>query len=114
MFVQDRNSYQVLQAAVSYATPQVSVIDEQARLRELALYPNPVRDQLFVNLGTPSAERAKLTVMDLNGRRIMDMQLEPGNQIISLDVRDLPAGMYLLHMTEEGKASARGKFIKSR
>lgn len=114
VFVQDRNSYQVLQAAVSYATPQVSVIDEQARLRELALYPNPVRDQLFVNLGTPSEERAKLTVMDLNGRRIMDMQLEPGNQIISLDVRDLPAGMYLLHMTEEGKASARGKFIKSR
>jgi len=114
VFVQDRTSRQVLQAAVDYSTPLTSAPGNPAAMEELSVYPNPVRDRLYVNLGTPSGEKGMLYVHDLNGRRIMEMQIESGQQILGLDVQSLPAGVYLISRTEAGVVSQHSKFVKTR
>jgi len=75
----------------------------------IAIYPNPVRDQLnlVVNVETPQSMLAE--VFDLQGRRIQSARfpLINGNQRVDLPVRQLPTGTYLLRTSMGDQQGAR-------
>jgi hypothetical protein len=112
-FVSDRTTKQVLQAAVNRKTPLTSIRNKPMEISSLALYPNPARDQLYVNLGARATTPGILEVFDLNGRMMMNMEVPPGTQIIRLDVQNLMRGMYVIHRIESGRVVSRSKFIKT-
>ena len=112
-FIQDRNTKEILQAAVSYKTTPVGLADRFAEIRELLVYPNPAKDYLYVNLGSRSEKPGVLEVYDLSGRMVMNMKTEAGYQIFNLDVQPLTRGMYLIRRFEAGELLGRGKFIKT-
>ena len=61
---------------------------------EVQVFPNPVQDELQVNL--PAALRVNsLQVNDLNGKKLIDMPIDKERQVL-LDVRSLPTGVYFL------------------
>lgn len=79
---------------------------EDETLAGLTIYPNPVKDQLFIN--TPVVLTDKIaTVFDVNGRRILNAKLASN----TLDVSKLTSGIYFLRLESEGKVTTR-KFIK--
>ncbi len=71
------------------------------------VYPNPFADALSVHNDMAFAAQAQLYAT--NGKRIKQFTLQPGEN--SLELSQLPAGMYLLHV-QAGKQSAFHKLVK--
>lgn len=61
-------------------------------------YPNPANSSFQLRL--PETKKWQLSITDLSGRIIQTNQFY-GSQI-SQDIQDIPMGMYIVHITEEG------------
>lgn len=74
---------------------------------EFKAYPNPTTNHLHIQLIEPQI--ATLSIQSFSGQTIKTVMLPPGQN--SINLQDLPAGMYLLHLQAGGK-SAVHKLIK--
>jgi hypothetical protein len=83
------DSSMVLSTTSNYTVPPV-----------ISLYPNPVADQLHVQLGHFRAEDALLQVLSPQGQVVYTEKLRLSNvlQEHSLSVADWPAGVYVLRV----------------
>jgi hypothetical protein len=73
-------------------------------LQEVTFGPNPLRDRLEVVARVTAPGYAWLRVRDLAGRELLAQAytVEPGKQLLPLNVEALPAGTYLLTLQAEG------------
>jgi hypothetical protein len=84
-------------------------IPEEARLN---LYPNPVSGELRISFESIHSVEAEISIMPLTGQQLMKHNLSgPGE--FSLDVSELPEGLYILHLRQEGRVESR-RFIIAR
>ena len=67
----------------------------------IVTYPNPVTDQLKVALGNEFAESAFIQLFDYTGR--VAVSLETTGTENTIDMRSLPAGLYIIKVSSEGK-----------
>jgi hypothetical protein len=72
----------------------------------LSIYPNPVKDRLFIRRDAPELERVEL--LDISGRLVL---IEEGFAGEWLDVSRLEKGVYVLKIVNNGQLTVR-KFIK--
>jgi len=84
----------------------------------LSLYPNPVLENLSISLVIPEKipTNLNLEIYNTNGeivlRKVID-NLNPGNQILDLELSELPGGLYMIKV--EGKENySIQKFIKNK
>jgi len=70
----------------------------------LKYYPNPVRDQLTVDLSNEKFQR--FTVINLNGQEVLSSNGEFSNQL-RLSMQSLPSGFYLLRLIGEKQATLK-------
>ena len=94
-----------------------AVNDVASKVTTLNVYPNPATDNVtfgFDLTGTPAA--TNLVVYDATGRvvnTINGTSLKTGKNEVSLNVSNLPAGMYIVRLQGEGAAaSARFSVVK--
>ena len=80
----------------------------------MTVYPNPAKDYVYLSLGKPAANQGQITVMDLSGRLVLDVDIAPGHSIRRLDISSLSEGVYLVNWVESGISLGRGKFILTR
>jgi hypothetical protein len=111
-FVQDRNTKEILQAAVSYRTPQVGIGDRPFGWETLNLYPNPGRSVVFVNLGSEATVEGRFEIIDMNGRVVQNQLVPEGIQIHQIDIGLLDRGLYLVNWYEGEQLRARAKLVK--
>ncbi|MDR2937950.1 MAG: T9SS type A sorting domain-containing protein [Prevotellaceae bacterium] len=81
-----------------------------ANAYSITVYPNPVRDELYLNL--PDALREKtlrVEIFDLLGKRLA---LREANSLGSVNVSALPLGSYIARFSESGKVVGYAKFFK--
>lgn len=67
-------------------------------------WPVPARDLLNVRYGLGGGHRVHLRLVDNTGKMVREMEQHtawPGIQQAALDVRDLPAGIYLLNIMDD-------------
>jgi len=64
-------------------------------------YPNPVTDYLTCNASDPIQ---KISVTDLNGRLILNTDLNNATNTYKLSMKSLPAGMYLVSVISKGES----------
>lgn len=76
--------------------------DETGRAGSLAVYPNPASGEVFVALPELSAS-ASLRVFDLNGAALLKQTVTPGQLQATLQVQQLPAGVYAVKVEDAGK-----------
>lgn len=62
------------------------------------VWPNPVQEQLFVNISTVRSTAASIKIFDSKGALIIEKQpaLLPGNNNLIIDMKNLAAGTYML------------------
>jgi ribosomal protein S26 len=79
---------------------------------QLNAYPNPVRDELFVELEQPLERDAILVVFDVFGRQVMSLAWAAGERQnrLSLSKEGLPSGTYLL-VLRQGDEVATQKIL---
>ncbi len=85
---------------------------------EVVVFPNPVEDglQVIVPANINRSSKLMISVHDVQGRRTHDFSwdnLAPGGQRkVTLNVGDLPAGVYLLRGTDGVSADWTRRFVK--
>jgi hypothetical protein len=78
------------------------------------LAPNPASDISQLTLQAADAGIADLLMVNTLGETVLKEQkvVNPGKNIFSLDVKNLAAGVYLLHVTHGGTVLATLKLVK--
>lgn len=74
---------------------------------EITLYPNPVKDQLYIENLT---EKATLEIYDFSGRILKQQEISSSTE--SIDVSQLSVGMYFYSIQQNGKGIKTGKLVK--
>ena len=76
-----------------------------------ALYPNPSIDYVEVNLATCENNPVVLAVIDASGHTVKTLSIDKAEKFQRLDLDNLAAGQYLLHIKAVGKRAATRVFI---
>lgn len=82
-----------------YFTLAVGNISRNAA--EVKVYPNPASASLFLDVTADQADVAIVSITDVTGKRILSQQTNfvSGQNQIQMDVRQLPAGSYILQLS---------------
>ncbi len=82
---------------------------------ELALFPNPASDVLFVQLPSAwSAQRAQLRVTDAYGRQLLRQTATAETNLLTLELPiDWPTGIYYLEAINEQGERQTGRFVRA-
>lgn len=75
---------------------------EEATAADLKLFPNPAKDIAQVEFNASNDGDVELNIIDLNGRTVstVNTTVTAGAQNISLDVSDLPSGVYMVQVRQ--------------
>ena len=85
-------------------------IDERAGVSKIQLYPNPVKEALFIE-SDGNARILQVDIYSLNGRMIRSMSTE-GLQRIELNVDGLRKGIYLLRIRTDDSELSRKMIVQ--
>ncbi|MEY4904917.1 MAG: hypothetical protein RLZZ292_2732 [Bacteroidota bacterium] len=84
----------------------MTAIEEYLSDALIRLYPNPTSSRFFIEL--PSNSEGQLTLLDAQGKKILEMPLSEYNE---LNVSDLVKGMYLAKITIDNKVVYKKVFV---
>jgi hypothetical protein len=83
----------------------VSISNKALVAKPLALYPNPVRDNLTIENG-----EGKATIRTIDGKVMMQVNVNSEKQ--NVDVSNLPNGIYVLSIQKPNGSAVTRKFVK--
>ena len=92
-----------------------SSADVRANIQEidLAVYPNPVRSELFINLEKIKGKKGSLKIYNLFGQLIAEQAYDPSTNILRFDTHDYINGIYELKIRIDHQEATR-KFTVQR
>ncbi len=82
-------------------------------LLNFSIYPNPVKNNLNINIEAESIDKAGISISDVNGRNVYNSQvnLQPGTNTVPVDVSKFASGTYFLKIQMTGNSIMK-KFNK--
>jgi hypothetical protein len=83
-----------------------------AKEGEVKVFPNPAKDELNLQYSFEGEGIIALLISDLTGRVVQEQNLAVSSSVSSLNIKDLPEGMYLLELFDQKGNSKKTKFIK--
>jgi serine protease AprX len=91
------------------------IIDSEKSISNFNLYPNPTSNDLHVSFDLTESGKIELLMVDATGKTVMVRSLgqASGNNKFSLDVNDLPAGIYMMNVSFEGQVITK-RFVIQR
>lgn len=95
--------------AIDFRTP-TGVAPSGSVQESVSVYPNPVNDYLFINVGN-ATNLNEIKILDLTGRTIETRPVREGENNIRISVADYPSGVYLISFMNSQGTKVR-KFIK--
>ena len=107
LIVQDTAGF-LLELKKGFRRPGLSD-NAEAPDQELSASPNPFSAQIELQVRTQAPGTIRLT--DLQGRLLAEYPVEPQTQTLRLQP-ELPAGMYLLQLVQEGRVSRAIRVVK--
>ncbi len=86
--------------------------DELTNEMEINVYPNPVENDLFINILSGSVAH-RIEIYDASGRLVYSDNIENMNNLINVNVSDLHSGIYLMTITgDDQHVRHTERFIK--
>lgn len=80
----------------------------QNRKADIRVYPNPARENIFVNIATETGA-GEITFYNLKGEKVMQKRVRQGS--VSVSVKSWPEGVYMYTVEAKGKKISSGKII---
>lgn len=100
--------YRSLLAVDEDTTTTVNIDEEIAS--SIFMFPNPVSETLYISLKNPAQSRLQVEIHNLSGKKMESAVMAKNASRMSMDVRDFPAGNYLLTL----KNSQNGILLQKR
>ncbi|MEO6488466.1 MAG: T9SS type A sorting domain-containing protein, partial [Ferruginibacter sp.] len=80
---------------------------------EMLLYPNPVTDQLNIELNVPGNDHLTFSVMDVFGRIMYSRIIEPGHSALNINSKAWASQIYFVRLLNDSNVLvAASKFVK--
>jgi hypothetical protein len=111
VFLQDNTTREVYQA--NYIKPTfLSLNDKEASL-PMELFPNPANDYAQLVLDIQNNSEVEVMVLDMAGKMVFNITAAAGQGVQSLNIPtfDLPSGMYMVRVMNEGKVGVKSLMI---
>ncbi|MGI9650155.1 T9SS type A sorting domain-containing protein [Chryseobacterium sp. RLHN22] len=86
-----------------------SQIDQLIEKQDMKIYPNPVSDYCYVEIGFEFKE-ADITLYDMGGRQLQS--LKTNNKVTKINTQNLIQGAYLIVIKTDTEKTANAKLIK--
>lgn len=95
----------VLDGSAARQLPAGQTAAQRTGSFNVQVFPNPVRDRVQLQLDQLDTGDLRIELSNLHGQRLItnDYQVLAGTETISLDVSELPAGWYLVVVTNSGQ-----------
>ncbi len=96
----------------SSASPYVSLseLDGSQLEEKVTIYPNPCSARLNISMQAIETDKVNVTVYDMSGRKLKN--LTETSSEFSLELSDLPAGLYMLALNLQHKSTHRTVYKK--
>lgn len=78
----------------------------------LALYPNPVRNTLYVHFRNDAEAPVQMQLLNAQGSKVLEQTVEAGSKDIRIPVADLPPGIYTLLLWRNRASVSRATVVK--
>ncbi|MDF2551502.1 MAG: C-terminal target protein [Chryseobacterium sp.] len=92
-------------------------LDQLIEKQDIKIYPNPVSDYCYVEIGFPSTGsgtdqgfEAEITIYDMGGRQLQTLKTK--NKVTKINTQNLIQGAYLVTVKTDTNKSANAKLIK--
>jgi hypothetical protein len=93
-----------------------SIESEIELMDNLTIYPNPVSDELFIEMEVQKAGEYTIELLNMDGKRLMSIErlriLEVGFHNWNLNLSELPAGVYILRIDRQNEGSSFKRVVK--
>ncbi|SUX46394.1 T9SS type A sorting domain-containing protein [Chryseobacterium indoltheticum] len=86
-----------------------SQIDQLIEKQDMKIYPNPVSDYCYVEIGLAFKE-ADITLYDMGGRQLQSLKTK--NKVTKINTQNLIQGVYLVTIKTDTNNLANAKLIK--
>lgn len=102
-------AYNVTKAAVGamlhFAIANTSVLSNEAfnADNQITIYPNPAKNNLYINKGTLNSENYSVKIVSLNGKTVLEKEFNNSQLIEQLRISDLSTGIYMCVITADNK-----------
>ena len=91
-----------------------TTVNDLSAGNSIRMYPNPVTDrQLFLKINTAQGENLQMKIWDMTGRLIKstNYQTVPGTTTLTIDVKELKSGYYLMSVIGEKVIFSNGFIV---
>ena len=75
-------------------------------------YPNPTTSSINIPINETISYNARIQIFDAKGMKCLDSEVGNTGDLITLDIHNLDAGLYVYKVVSESREVASGKFIK--
>lgn len=93
----------------------INAVSNQKHSNILSAYPNPASDETNISINAKGIESVTLSVVDFTGRTVIvkvAAKLNPGNNVVTIDTRELKTGIYIVTGTDnKGKSVGTLKLV---
>lgn len=80
---------------------------------DFSYYPNPTKEMLFLKWENINDMPIKLSLFDLNGKLIRNLEILQSEMEMTISFADLPVGAYILEIMYENSESKSIKILKN-
>ena len=114
VFVQDRSTGRVLQSAVEYKQELSVPVEPTTAIETFRIYPNPAHHSIYVERSSRSVKEGTLRLLDVNGRVVREIPVEPETRVLQMDLNHIIPGIYILQVSEDRRILTSAKIVKIR
>jgi hypothetical protein len=93
--------------------PTIGISENNSNVHVGDIFPNPVSSESVINILVDNAQQVEFTIVNLSGKTVKtnSMNLEEGENQVSIDSSDLPSGAYRIVISTEDTLMTR-MFVK--
>lgn len=100
------------QASAPFVVPHILGLNDSPNIEFYQLYPNPVRETLYIEANFRKSLASKIYIVNMLGEVVKTVQTAPANKLnIEVDMQAQPEGIYFIKVEIDGKVET-WKFIK--
>lgn len=85
---------------------------KEERVDRGCAYPNPATHTVNIPIGDKVCESGRLQVFDIKGAKCLDSAITKQGNLITMDIQNLEAGMYVYKIVLRNQETISGKFVK--
>jgi hypothetical protein len=77
-----------------------------------SVFPNPVVNNTFITYQLQNTQPAKIVLVNILGKKVMEQTTESSNGTIELILSDIPSGIYFINLEQSNRVLSSRKLIK--